>query len=140
MPRAPMSLGEFSSPPSRARETVSTMIRTTVSPVAASTCLQISAIWSAVAELRKSKTPPAIANGRSGNSYLLRNGVHPKIASERLGHSKVGITLDLYSHVIPGMQEDAAAMVDEALKAAAEWREANGSKPVAKPFGRTEQE
>jgi hypothetical protein len=35
-----------------------------------------------------------------------------RLASERLGHSKVGITLDLYSHVIPGMQEDAAAMVD----------------------------
>jgi hypothetical protein len=35
-----------------------------------------------------------------------------------LGHSKVGITLDLYSHVIPGMQENAAAMVDKALKSA----------------------
>ena len=35
----------------------------------------------------------------------------------RLGHSKVGITLDLYSHVMPGMQEDAAARVDLALQA-----------------------
>ena len=34
----------------------------------------------------------------------------------------MGITLDLYSHVIPGMQEDAAAMVDAALKAATEKR------------------
>jgi integrase len=51
-------------------------------------------------------------------THLLANGVHPKVASERLGHSKVGITLDLYSHVIPGMQEDAAAMVDRALAAA----------------------
>ena len=49
---------------------------------------------------------------------MLALGVHPKVASERLGHSKVGITLDLYSHVIPGMQEDAAARVDEALQAA----------------------
>jgi hypothetical protein len=32
--------------------------------------------------------------------------------------SKVGITLDLYSHVLPGMQEDAAAKVDSALRAA----------------------
>jgi integrase len=64
-------------------------------------------------------------------THLLANGVHPKIASERLGHSKVGITLDLYSHVIPGMQEDAAAMVDAALKAAAQAREPNGSNPVA---------
>jgi len=43
--------------------------------------------------------------------------VHPKVASERLGHSKVGITLDLYSHVLPNMQADAAAIVDDALKA-----------------------
>jgi integrase len=41
-------------------------------------------------------------------THLLANGVHPKVASERLGHSKVGITLDLYSHVMPGMQDDAA--------------------------------
>ena len=40
-------------------------------------------------------------------THLLGSDVHPKIASERLGHSKVGITLDLYSHVMPGMQEDA---------------------------------
>jgi integrase len=51
-------------------------------------------------------------------THLLANGVHPKVASERLGHSKVGITLDLYSHVLPGMQEDAAARVDEALRRA----------------------
>ena len=51
-------------------------------------------------------------------THLLASGVHPKVASERLGHSKVGITLDLYSHVLPGMQEDAAARVDEALRRA----------------------
>ena len=49
---------------------------------------------------------------------MLANGIHPKVASERLGHSKIGITLDLYSHVLPGMQEDAAERVDEALQAA----------------------
>jgi integrase len=51
-------------------------------------------------------------------THLLASGVHPKVASERLGHSKVGITLDLYSHVLPGMQEDAAARVDDALRLA----------------------
>lgn len=51
-------------------------------------------------------------------THMLASGVHPKVASERLGHSKVGITLDLYSHVMPGMQEDAAAKMDAALKAA----------------------
>ena len=50
--------------------------------------------------------------------HMLKAGVHPKIASERLGHSKIGITLDLYSHVLPNMQADAAAIVDEALAAA----------------------
>jgi len=51
-------------------------------------------------------------------THLLASGAHPKVASERLGHSKVGITLDLYSHVMPGMQEDAAARADAALQAA----------------------
>jgi integrase len=51
-------------------------------------------------------------------THLLANGVHPKVASERLGHSRVGITLDLYSHVMPGMQEDAAATVDAQLQLA----------------------
>jgi len=49
---------------------------------------------------------------------LLSSGIHPNIASERLGHSKVGIALDLYSHVMPGMQEDAAARIDAALSVA----------------------
>ncbi|MGE5165360.1 MAG: tyrosine-type recombinase/integrase [Sphingobacteriales bacterium] len=48
-------------------------------------------------------------------THMLSSGVHPKIDSERLGHSKVGITMDLYSHVMPGMQEDAAARVDRDL-------------------------
>ncbi len=55
-------------------------------------------------------------------THLLSSGVHPKVASERLGHSKVGITLDLYSHVLPGMQADAAARVDDALRGALEKR------------------
>ncbi|HEX5004955.1 MAG TPA: tyrosine-type recombinase/integrase [Gemmatimonadales bacterium] len=41
-------------------------------------------------------------------SLLLTAGIHPKIVSERLGHSSIAITLDLYSHVIPGMQAEAA--------------------------------
>lgn len=53
-------------------------------------------------------------------TQMLLQGVHPKIAQERLGHSSIAITLDLYSHVLPGMQEDAAAKVDAALRAAIE--------------------
>jgi integrase len=59
-------------------------------------------------------------------THMLASGVHPKIASERLGHSKVGITLDLYSHVLPNMQTDAVAVVDDALKAAIQRRSAKG--------------
>ena len=57
---------------------------------------------------------------------MLVSGVRPKIASERLGHSKIGITLDLYSHVLPNMQADAAAIVDDALRAALNKRETKG--------------
>ena len=35
--------------------------------------------------------------------------------AERLGHSSVVITLDTYSHLLPGMQEAAAAMFDDAM-------------------------
>jgi len=48
-------------------------------------------------------------------SLLLRQGVHPKIFSERLGHSTVGITLDVYSHVIPNLQAEAAKDFDRVL-------------------------
>jgi integrase len=58
-------------------------------------------------------------------THMLAAGVHPKVASERLGHSRVGITLDLYSHVLPGMQEDAAARVDEAFQIAEKKRAEN---------------
>ena len=41
-------------------------------------------------------------------TLILSQGVHPKIVAERLGHSRVGVTLDTYCHVIPGLQEAAA--------------------------------
>jgi integrase len=44
-------------------------------------------------------------------SLALAAGIHPKVVSERLGHSSVAITLDVYSHAIPALQEDAAARV-----------------------------
>lgn len=48
-------------------------------------------------------------------SWLLRLGVHAKVVSERLGHSTVGITLDRYSHILPGLQAEAARKLDLAL-------------------------
>jgi hypothetical protein len=53
---------------------------------------------------------------------MLASGVHPKIASERLGHSRVGVTLDLYSHVIDGLQEKAVELVDGAMAEALQKR------------------
>jgi len=38
--------------------------------------------------------------------------VHPKVVSERLGHGSVSFTLDVYSHVMPGLQESAAAKLE----------------------------
>jgi integrase len=45
-------------------------------------------------------------------TLMLVEGVHPKIVSERLGHSSVGITLDTYSHVLPTLQQEAARAFD----------------------------
>lgn len=59
-------------------------------------------------------------------TQLLTAGVHPKIASERLGHSTIGITLDLYSHVMPGMQANAAAQIDAMISQAAKKAEGKG--------------
>jgi integrase len=43
----------------------------------------------------------------SAATLLLGLGIHPKIVSELLGHSQIGITLDLYSHVTATMQQEA---------------------------------
>ena len=59
-------------------------------------------------------------------TLLLKAGVHPKIVSERLGHANIGITLDTYSHVLPGLQERAAEDFDNLVA-----RE-NGGKMVAR--------
>lgn len=48
-------------------------------------------------------------------SLMLKQGIHPKIVQERLGHASIQITLDTYSHVTPGLQAAAAAKFDEGL-------------------------
>lgn len=48
-------------------------------------------------------------------TLMLQKGIHPKIVSERLGHSSIAITLDTYSHVLPGLQEAAARRFEEGL-------------------------
>ena len=56
-------------------------------------------------------------------SHLLAANVHPKVVQERLGHSSIGITMDLYSHLMPNMQTEAAAAVDGAMRAALNSRQ-----------------
>jgi integrase len=51
-------------------------------------------------------------------SHMLASNVHPKIVQERLGHSSIAITLDIYSHLMPNMQGEAAATVDGVMRAA----------------------
>jgi integrase len=51
-------------------------------------------------------------------TQLLASGVHPKIAQERLGHSTISTTLDLYSHVSDTMQTDAAARLNAVFESA----------------------
>lgn len=50
-------------------------------------------------------------------SLLLGEGVHLKVVSERLGHSGIAITADLYSHVLPGLQKEAAMQLDKRIGA-----------------------
>jgi integrase len=51
-------------------------------------------------------------------TQMLRQGIHPKVVSERLGHTKVGFTLDTYTHAVQGMDEEAAVKIGAALQAA----------------------
>lgn len=46
-------------------------------------------------------------------TLLLSDGVHPKVASERLGHSSIVLTLNTYSHVLPTMQVDASDRLEK---------------------------
>lgn len=55
-------------------------------------------------------------------THLLASGTHPKVAQERLGHSSISVTMDLYSHTMPGMQAEAADRVDASLRAALKRR------------------
>ncbi|MGI9067159.1 MAG: site-specific integrase, partial [Pyrinomonadaceae bacterium] len=48
-------------------------------------------------------------------TLLLQAGTHPKIVAERLGHSSTTLTMDVYSHVAPGMQSDATAQLERML-------------------------
>jgi integrase len=51
-------------------------------------------------------------------SYLIASGVPIKVISERLGHSSIAMTMDIYGHLLDGQDEAASDAFDQALKAA----------------------
>jgi integrase len=50
-------------------------------------------------------------------TLLLTKGVHPKVVSEMLGHATIKLTLDTYSHLVPSLHGQAAAVMDDLLSA-----------------------
>jgi hypothetical protein len=57
--------------------------------------------------------PGALAMQLEELNRLLRTGIHPKVVSEMLGQTTIGVTLELYSLVVPKTQGEAAAAKDE---------------------------
>lgn len=53
----------------------------------------------------------------SAATLLLAGGIHPRVVQERLGHSTISVTMDIYSHVLPTLQRDAAERLDRLLAA-----------------------
>ncbi len=51
----------------------------------------------------------------SAATLLLSLGVHPKVVQEILGHSQISMTMDIYSHVLPSMHQDAMNTLNEAI-------------------------
>ncbi|MGN1402235.1 MAG: tyrosine-type recombinase/integrase [Bacillus sp. (in: firmicutes)] len=65
---------------------------------------------------QKSWSQKKYRHGRHTNAtILLKQGVSPKIVSARLGHTNVGITLDIYSHTDLEMQQDIASKLEQVL-------------------------
>jgi integrase len=64
------------------------------------------------AEVEKIKVPVITLHGlrHTHATLALAAGIHPKVVS-RLGHSTVSLTLDVYSHAIPAMEEEAAVRI-----------------------------
>lgn len=61
-------------------------------------------------------------------TLALRAGVHPKVVSERLGHANIAMTLDTYSHAVPGLQSEAALLIANLIDGQGEDG-SQGSKP-----------
>jgi len=76
---------------------------------------RITRAWATIAKCAGLKVIRLHDAKHSHASLMLKQGIHPKIVSERLGYANIGITLDTYSYVLPGLQEAAAKRFDEVL-------------------------
>ena len=66
-------------------------------------------------------------------TLMLKQNVRPKVVQERLGHATIATTFDIYSHVLPGMQEEAALQFDEGMvKARFEREKDPEDNPIAR--------
>ena len=68
-------------------------------------------------------------------SLMLKQNVRPKVVQERLGHATIATTLDIYSHVLPEMQEEAALQFDEGMVKARIERETDSPKTAGSRSG-----
>ncbi len=59
----------------------------------------------------------------SAATLLLGEGVNPKVVQEILGHSKIAMTMDVYSHVMPIMHSEAMSKLDSALAQQDDYKE-----------------
>lgn len=65
-------------------------------------------------------------------TLALQAGVHPKVVSEQLGHATVSITLNVYSHVLPGMSESAVEHVAALVSAAGDQMVSIGTRQLGR--------
>lgn len=63
-------------------------------------------------------------------TLMLKADIHPKVVQERLGHSSIALTLDVYSHVMPGLQEKAARRFEEGLTGASSTVEPEATRQI----------
>jgi integrase len=67
---------------------------------------------------------------------LMKIGISPKVVAERLGHSSSAFTLDIYSHVAPGLQKEAARRFDEARRRAAHVSKSEARSAIGQQFSK----
>ncbi len=69
----------------------------------------------AVSEAAVAGVPDVYRGENVAATLLLSLGIHPKVVQELLGHTQISLTMDVNSHVLPGMQQDAMRQLDAAL-------------------------